>query len=389
MILLTPGPTPVPQRVRDAMAGPIIHHRTPEYEALQAECDSGLQAVFRTRSPVLTLVGSGSAAFEAAQLSLAQPGDAVVACVNGKFGARWQSVFDRAAPRAGLQCASVEAPWGEPVDPDRLAVALRRTPNVSIVTAVHCETSTTTLNDVRALAEVTRAEAPEALFIVDGVSAVGAVPAEMDAWGFDVMVSASQKALMLPPGLGFAAVGERARQRLAAIGDDSMLAPMYLDLRAYLGGHAEQSPPFTPAVSLMVGLRESFAMIIERGGVEAVWRDVARRAGATRAALQAMGLRLVTNATSDAVTGVFAPDDAGNAIRDICRREHGVHLAGGQNEWAGRVLRISHMGAVTDEDALAGVRAIAAALQVLGPSGSVDPIAGVREMEARLFDATV
>lgn len=376
MILLTPGPTPLPPDVREAMSQPIIHHRTPEYQALQKDCDRALQKVFRTAGPVVTLVGSGSAAVEAAQLSLVSPGDTVVSCASGRFGERWQEVYDRIAPRFGITNIKVTAPWGDPIAPALLETTLRKHPDATVVTVVHCETSTATETDIRALVPVMRRHAPKALLVVDGVSSVGAVPLEMDDWDVDVVLSASQKALMMSPGLAFAALGERAVARLEAGATGGVVAPMYLDLREHLKAHEKNLALFTQAVSLMFGLRTALDLALA-GGVESAWRRTSRFAQASRTALQRMGLRLMSNAPCDAVTGVFYPDGVGDELRKACEARHGVQFAAGQDAWLGRALRMSHMGFVNADDTLAGLTAIATELKALRPKLGAGADAGL------------
>ncbi len=368
MILLTPGPTPVPERVREAMARPMIHHRTAEFEALYAECSRGLQEVFRTKAPVVTLAGSGSAAFEAAQLSMLRAGDRVASLACGRFGERWQGTYDRWAQRFDLRHVKVNAEWGEANMEGDVERALAGCADAAAVTLVQCETSTTAVNDVRGLAAVVRKVAPQAIVIVDAISSLGAIPLETDAWGVDVVVTGSQKALMMSPGLSFVSVSGRAQERLREVSAEECAAPAYLDLRGYLKGHAKGAPPFTPAVSLWFGLREALSMILEQG-VERVWAETSRRARAARAGGAALGMRPATSAPGDSVTGLVYPKAGPEGVGDDVVREcarMGVRFAPGQDQWRGRMLRFSHMGAVTDADTLAGVEALARALEARG-----------------------
>jgi aspartate aminotransferase-like enzyme len=366
--LLTPGPTAVPPRVLAEMALPIIHHRTRQFQAIFAELSEQLKRVFRTRGPVLSLAGSGTTAFEAAQVSLARPGSKVITIAGGKFGERWQDVYDAYAPYLNLQQVRINAEWGTAVDPDRLATALKENPETSVVTVVHSETSTCTANDVQALAAVTR-EASDglALLLVDGITSVGAFPCEMDAWGIDVLVTGSQKAMMLPPGLGYVGLGERAIARLAELKP----GPCYnLDLRRWLKSYEKNDVPFTPPVSLIRGQKVACEMILE-DGLEAVFERTDRLARGTRAALEAMGLKLVSRDPAPSVTGAYYPqgvDDS--AFRKALREKHGIHITGGQDgrgaKWAGKVFRISHMGYVNADDTRAGLQAIETELAATG-----------------------
>jgi len=384
MILLTPGPTPVPARAVEAMSQPIIPHRSAEFEAILGRCNEMLRKVFRIDGPVLTLAGSGTTAFEAAQLSLVRPGDRTLTCASGKFGRRWQEIYDRVPSPLRISNTKITADWGDPIAPKRLEESLRKQRFVSVVTLVHSETSTATVNDVRALAAVVREHAPDAILIVDGITSVAAMPLAPDAWGIDVIVSGSQKALMLPPGLGFVALGRRALERLESIRHGETIAPLSLDLHGAVKAHAKNSTPFTPAIQLVRGLEVVLEMILEEG-LESVWDRTARHAQACRDALGAMGLRLASSAPSDAVTGAWYPEGADDSVRAACRDKHGVLLAGGQEDWKGKVVRISHMGAVTEADLTAAIEALAA--EFAGLPG-VDPEAGVATLKERLTAAS-
>lgn len=365
MILLTPGPTPIPQSVLDAMAQPARPHRSAEFEAMYAATAASLGRVFRTAGPVLTIAGSGSAAVEAAIWSLAKPGGTIVSCANGKFGERWQTVADRVSSATGGRAVQVSAPWGEPISAEALAAALQQTTDVSVVVFVHCETSTATLSDAKLLASVVREYAPGAMVIADAITTVGAVEVEPDLWGLDAVVGASQKAFGLPPGLGFISVSQRAQDRLRENAGAS--TPMYFDLREYLRAHDAGATPFTPAISLHCGLAESLRLI-EEEGVEARWRRGARLAHVARTAFTAMGLTLASGAPCDSVTAVFVPDGLADPLRDWCCAEREVIFAGGQGGWKGRVVRMSHMGFIGVGETLAGIDALAGGLERLAPS---------------------
>ncbi len=381
MLLLTPGPTPVPDRVRQALAAPIVHHRTEEFAAVWRSCGDGLARVFQTAGPVAMLTGTGTTAVEAAQLSFLRPGDTVIVCENGKFGRRWCEVYARTGALYDVGVVTISAPMGRAIAPDQLSEALGAHPETRAVVMAHCETSSATVNDVRTLAQITRMQASDAIVIVDGVSSIGAIPFEMDAWGIDVACSASQKALMCPPGVGLVAMGARAVARLKEATGVS-LAPLSLDLRRWLTEEEGAGlSPQTPAIGLVFGLVEALAMI-EAEGLEEVWARTAGLAEASRRALTEMGLELASEAPSDSVTAVRYPDGVDDGLRQACAREHRVLFAGGQDEWKGRVLRISHMGAVTAADTIAGIDAIAVELERCGLSDG-QPGAGrrlIREM---------
>lgn len=363
--LLTPGPTAVPPQVLQEMALPIIHHRTKQFQAIFKELGSQLQKIFGTSGPVLSIAGSGTTAFEAAQVSLAVPGTTVIAVSSGKFGERWQDIYDTYAKYLNLTPVHISAPWGQPAPVDQIAQALEQHPDASAVAVVHSETSTATASDVQAIAELTRKS--KALLIVDGITSVGAMPCQMDAWGIDVLVTGSQKALMLPPGLGYVGLGERAVKRL----EESPAGPGYnLDLRRWLKSYQKNDVPFTPPVSLIRGQKVACELILNEG-LENVQARTRRLAQGTRAALEAMGLKLISARPSDSVTGAFYPDGVDDSkFRAALRDKHGIHIAGGQDgrgaKWKGKIFRISHMGYVDRQDTVAALAAIEAELIAAG-----------------------
>ncbi|MAE66192.1 MAG: aminotransferase [Phycisphaeraceae bacterium] len=351
--LLTPGPTAVPEPVLAELARPVIHHRTAGFRAIFADVSKRLQRLYRTEGPVLTLAGSGTTAFEAAQVSLIGPGRRALTIASGKFGERWQDIY----AAHGVEQERLDVPWGSAVTAGEIADALERSPEVDVVTLVVSETSTATMCDLRSIAEVVRKH--NVLLIADGITAVGAIPIEMDAWGVDVLVAGSQKALMLPPGLGFVGLGPRALERL----ERPIALPAYcLDLRRWLESWRKDDVPFTPPISLIRGQQVALEMI-ETEGLENVWRRSAGLATATRSAFIAMGLDLVSRAPSDSLTGAFYPEGVEDAaFRARLRDAHHIQIAGGQSgrgaKWKGRIMRLSHMGHVDADDTLAALTAI-------------------------------
>ncbi|HEX7011051.1 MAG TPA: alanine--glyoxylate aminotransferase family protein, partial [Phycisphaeraceae bacterium] len=308
---------------------------------------------------------SGTTAFEAAQVSLAVPGTTVIAVSSGKFGERWQDIYDTYAKYLNLTPVHISVPWGQPAPVDQIAQALEQHPDASAVAVVHSETSTATASDVQAIAELTRKS--KALLIVDGITSVGAMPCQMDAWGIDVLVTGSQKALMLPPGLGYVGLGERAVKRLTEV----PAGPCYnLDLRRWLKSYQKNDVPFTPPVSLIRGQKVACELILNEG-LENVQARTRRLAEGTRAALEAMGLKLISARPSDSVTGAFYPDGVDDSkFRAALRDKHGIHIAGGQDgrgaKWKGKIFRISHMGYVDRQDTVAALAAIEAELIAAG-----------------------
>lgn len=374
--LMAPGPTPVPTRVALAMAQPMIHHRTPQYEALFAEVRAGLQRLFQTAQDVIPFACSGTGVMEAAVVNTLSSGDRALVVVAGKFGERWVEIC-----RAyGVQVVPVTAPFGDTVAPERLAEALRAHPDARAVLTQHSESSTGVLHDVRAYAEVTRETG--AILVVDAVSSLGIADLPMDAWGVDLVVAGSQKGLMLPPGLGFCALSDKAWSHVAA----ARLPRYYFDLAAERRALARNDVRFTPAVSLVLGLREVLAMLDEEG-LPNVFRRHDRLARATRAGVEALGLRLFPRATpSPALTAVEAPSGVdGEAIVAAYSRQHNITIAGGQGEMKGRLFRLGHMGYAAEFDV---ITALAALEQVLAGLGQpVDFGASVRAAQKVFAEA--
>jgi aspartate aminotransferase-like enzyme len=365
--LMAPGPTPVPSEVLLAMAQPILHHRTPEYEALFVEVRAGLKRLHQTTQEVIPLACSGTGAMEAALVNTLSPGDTVAAVVAGKFGERWLEMC-----RAyGVNVLELKAPFGDTVPAERVAEALRANARIKAVLAQHSETSTGVLHDVRAYAAVTAKT--DAILVVDAVSSLGIADLAMDAWGVDVVVSGSQKGLMLPPGLGFCALSEKAW----AANRTARLPRYYLDLAAERKTVVKNEAHFTPAVSLVIGLRTVLAML-EREGLANVFRRHDRLARATRAGVEALGLGLFCKATpSPAVTAVTAPSGLDSErIVKAYSQTHNITIAGGQGEMKGQLFRLGHMGYAAEFDVIG---ALAALEQVLAEVGQpVDFGAGVR-----------
>ncbi len=366
--LLAPGPTPVPPAVLQAMAQPMIHHRTPEYEALFADVRRDLRALFQCKNEVLLFAASGTGAMEGAVVNTLSPGDQVIVVQGGKFGERWSDIC-----RAyGLGVATVDVPYGKSVDPAAVADALRRAGGSRAVFATHSETSTGAMHDIRALASVVRGH--DALLVVDAITSLGVTDLPMDAWGVDVVVAGSQKALMLPPGLAFAALSDKAWARVA----EARLPKFYFDFAREKKAIAGNQSAYTPAVSLVVGLRESLRLILAEG-LPAVFARHDRLARATRAGVQALGLALFAEVPGPACTAVRAPAgiDAGAIVKGM--RKCGITIAGGQGSMKGVIFRISHMGYVDPFDVLTALGGLEMVLADLGypvPAG-----AGIRAAE--------
>ena len=365
--LMAPGPTPVPSNVLLAMAQPVLHHRTPEYEALFIEVRAGLKRLFQTGQDVIPFTSSGTGALEAAVCNSLSAGDTVLVLRAGKFGERWEEI----CRTYGVTVVPMEAPFGHTVSAEVVAETLRRHPHAKAVLMQHSESSTGVLHDVRGIAAVTRGT--DAILIADAVSSLGIADLRMDEWGVDVVVSGSQKGLMLPPGLSFCALSDKAWGHVKT----SRLPKYYFDITAERKFVARNECRFTPAVSIVVGLREVLRML-EVEGLPNVFRRHERLARATRSGAEALGLELFAKAhPSPALTAVVAPRGIDSeAVLSTYSTSHNITIAGGQGEMKGQVFRLGHMGYVGDFDVLAAVGALEQVLHELG--APVDFGAGVR-----------
>ena len=355
--LMAPGPTPVPSEVLLAMAAPIIHHRTPQYDAVFVEVRAALKRLFQTSAEVVPLACSGTGAMEAAVVNTLSAGDKVVVIRAGKFGDRWLDL----ARAYGLQIVDLSAPFGHTVEAGRLAETLKAQPDVKAVLAQHSETSTGVLHDVKAYAAVTGQR--DAILIVDAVSSLGIADLPMDAWKIDLVVSGSQKGLMLPPGVGFCALSEKAWRKTKT----ATLPKFYFNLADELKYVAKNEVRFTPAVSIMVGLREALRML-EAEGLQNVFKRHDRLARATRAGVEALGLELFAKATpSPALTAVLPPRGVDSEqVVAAYSKSHNITIAGGQGEMKGKLFRLGHMGYAAEFDVIAGLAALEQVLADLG-----------------------
>jgi len=375
--LLTPGPVAVPERVRLAMARTLLHHRAPAFVPLFAEVRANLKRVFQTEQEVLVLASSGTGAMEAAVANTLSPGDRAVVVRGGKFGERWAEIC--AAHGIEVECVDVE--WGRAVEPAAVRAAFTRSSDARALLVQACETSTGVYHPVRELAEITH-EDPRRMIVVDGISGVGVHDLPMDAWGLDVVVSGSQKSWLLPPGLAFIALSARARDAVKS----ARCPRYYFDLRKELAAQTNDQTAWTAAVSLIVGLREALEMILEEGLHEVFARHEAL-ARATRAAMQALGLRLVApDSPTFACTAVHVPDGVdGNRFVKHLRDAYNVTIMGGQGHLDGKIFRIGHMGDVDGFDMISAVAAVEMTLADLGQPVRIGD--GTRAMIEQLHKA--
>jgi aspartate aminotransferase-like enzyme len=370
LMLMIPGPTPVPEQVLLAMAKHPIGHRSGDFSKIMAEVTQGLQWLHQTKNDVLVLAASGTGAMEAGIINFLSPGDRVLVGCNGKFGDRWAQL----AQAFGLQVEKITAEWGKALGPEQFRAALEADTGKTIkaVIITHSETSTGVINDLETINRYVKAHG-EALIIVDTVTSLGAANVPVDSWGLDVVASGSQKGYMLPPGLGFVSVSPKAWQAYAT----AKLPRFYLDLGKYRKDAAKNTTPFTPPVNMFYGLQIALRMM-QAEGLEAIVARHRRLTQATRAAIHALGLPLFAadDAASPAITAV-APDriDA-EQIRSVMKKRFDIALAGGQDHLKGKIFRIGHLGFVCDRDILTAIAALEATLQDLGDN-SFAPGAGV------------
>ena len=355
-LLLTPGPTMVPPEVAAAEAQPILHHRAPDFEPIFVRVQEGLKYVFQTQNPVVVLASSGTGAMECALTGVTNPGEKVICVEGGKFGERWGEI----GKAYGLNAIRVPVEWGSVLTPAQIKELLEQNPDAKAVCVTHCETSTGVLTDVKGIAEVV--SKTDALLLVDAVSSLGAEELRADEWKIDIVVTGSQKALMLPPGLAFLSISPRAQERA----QKSTTASYYFSLKKYLKNLDKKTTPYTPAVSLILALDKSLEMI-KKEGIENIWARHAKLSKAIQAGVQAIGLKICSQVASHVVTPIWVPEGIdGKAIPKKLRDKYGVTIAGGQGQWEGKIIRIATLGYATAFDATTGICALELALKELG-----------------------
>ncbi|NJR40405.1 MAG: alanine--glyoxylate aminotransferase family protein [Leptolyngbyaceae cyanobacterium CSU_1_4] len=364
LMLMIPGPTPVPEQVLLALAKHPIGHRSGDFSQIMAEVVDGLKWLHQTQNDVLILAASGTGAMEAGIINFLSPGDRVLVGSNGKFGERWAEVCQA----YGLTVESVTAEWGKPLDPEQFRTALEAdtAQQIKAVIVTHSETSTGVLNDLQTISSFVKGHG--ALMIADAVTSLGATSVPMDEWNLDVVGSGSQKGFMLPPGLGFVAVSPKAWAAYA----HAKLPRYYLDLGKYRKDAAKNTTPFTPPVNMFFALQVALKMM-RAEGLENIFARHQRQMNATRAAMKAMGLPLLAadGYGSPAITAVAPINVEAEKIRSIVRKRFDIAMAGGQDHLSGKIFRVGHLGFVSDRDILTAISALEAALQELSYEGFV------------------
>jgi len=355
--LLTPGPTPVPPEVLAALAEPVIHHRSPDFKAVFLDVLARLREVFRTGNEVLVFTSSGTGAFESAFANLLSPGEKALVVSHGEFGTRWQKL----GAAYGCDVVPLTYEWGQTpsaADVSRMLAAS----GAGVAFLVHSETSTGVVSDIRSLAEACNEAG--VISVVDAISSLGAVPLETDAWGIDVVVTGSQKALMTPPGLAFASISERAFEKAG----QSTLPRFYWDWARARAAQEKGSTPFTPATSTVVALDRALRLILEEG-LERVFRRHVAIGRGCRAGATAMGLELYSpdDDTAAVLTGILTPPGIDAVeLRLALRDRHGITIAGGHGDVVDRLFRIGHIGYVDVFDIVTVLGAVELLLVEMG-----------------------
>ncbi len=335
--LLSPGPTMVPEQVLLRMAAPMIHHRTPQFSAIFAETRQMLQTLHQTKSDTLMLSSSGTGAMEAAVCNICAPDDTMIFVNAGKFGERWGKI----AAKHGIHAIEVQVPWGEAVQVAAVEQALAAHPEAKAVFVQASETSTTTEQPIQALAALTQQR--DTIIVVDAITALGVIDMPMDEWGLDIVISGSQKALMLPPGLATMGVSDKAWKVMQATNGCNSF---YFDLLNERKNQQEgkDTTAWTPAASLIIGLNEVLKMMLAEG-LNNLYARHALLARATRAGFDALGMKLVSQAPANSATGAFIPESVdGAAFVAYLRDKMGITFAGGQDDLKGKIIRVAHLG---------------------------------------------
>lgn len=383
--LFTPGPTPVPDEVLRVMSAPVIHHRTAAFQQVLARVLAGVARVIDTSHDIVMLASSGTGAMESAVANLVQPGDEVVVAAFGRFGERWAEIAERYGAVVRLHTTE----WGQRPDPASVAAFVAEHPNAQVVFTTQSETSTGTVSDTAALASAIRSAAGGAdrILVLDTISGLGAAELHADAEGWDVVVTGSQKALMVPPGLAFASVSPAAEAWAAS----RPARGFYFDWNKGLAASRKSPPstPFTPALTIVLGLDVALRMMLVDEGLDNVYERHVRHGRATRAAIAALGLELFgpDDDSSCVLTAVRVPDGFDGTRIPAKLKEYGVTIAGGQAHVKGKIFRLGHCGWINDFDVVTCIAALERGLVEVGldvPTG-----AGVAAAQQMLVEAAI
>ncbi len=355
--LFTPGPTSVPESTLLEMALPIIHHRTNEFKEIAASVFEDLKYVFKTKNDIFILGSSGTGAMESSIVNFFSKGEKVVVISGGKFGERFQEI----ASNYNLNVISLDLEWGKTLNIKTLKNILDTHPDTKAVFATLCETSTGVHFNIKEIGEVV-SKCNETILIVDAISGLGAIPCFTDDWMIDIVITGSQKAFMLPPGLSFISVSDKAWTKY----EKSDLPKYYFDLKSYKKAILKKDFPFTIPVPTIIGLQKTLN-IMKSIGIEKIWAQHKIRAEATREFFKVVGLKLLPETPSDALTAVLLPDNVdGEELIKLLRDKYGISVAGGQDKLKGKILRVSHLGWQDNFDVLTIISSIGIVLGEMG-----------------------
>jgi len=370
--LLSPGPTPLPDDVLSIAAQPLIHHRTPEFSALLLEVIDGLKYVFGTKEDVHIFTSSGTGAMEGALVNTLSPGDKILTINAGKFGERWGHI----GRTYGLQVKEIVVKWGHDFTQEQLQAELRANPEVKAVFCSLSETSSGAVYDIQGYAQVV-AQTP-AILVVDGISGLGAMPCPMDEWRVDVLVSASQKSFMIPPGLSYLAFSPKAWKMV----ETSRLPKYYFDIKKSKKNLADKMTPWTPAISLVIQQKKALERI-RAMGLESLFEHHRVLAEATRAGVKALGLELLAKRPGNVLTAVKVPAGLdGKALVKTMQGKYLAYIAGGQDPYKGKIFRIAHLGYMGGFDIITALSALEMTLTEL--NFSFQPGRGLQAAQAIL-----
>lgn len=355
--LFTPGPTPVPENIMLRMAQPIIHHRNPEFKEIFAELNENLKYLFQTNQDVFTLTSSGTGAMEASVANVIGENEKAIFVNGGKFGERWGHLIKT----FGGIPIEIKKEWGNPPTIDEVLELIKANPDVKAIYLTHSETSSGTVTDVKEIAKAVH-QISDALVIVDGITSIGAIELRMDDWDIDIVITGSQKGLMIPPGLAFIAVSERAWKKI----EQTENRTFYLSLKKAKKALETGDTPWTPAITLVIGANEALKMI-KQEGLENIWKRHSKLAEGIRIGVKAIGLKLLSKNPSNAITAVLMPDGIEfKKFNDALKYEFGITVAGGQENYKGKLFRISHLGYYDELDMISMISALEFALKKVG-----------------------
>ncbi|MGZ3768102.1 MAG: pyridoxal-phosphate-dependent aminotransferase family protein [Bdellovibrio sp.] len=369
--LLAPGPVNLHPEVSKVLALPMIHHRTPEFDAILKRVLSGIKKIFQTKQDVYLLTSTGSGGMEALLVNVLSPGDKVIAIVSGKFGERWAEM----AKAFGAEVTVLDVPWGEAVQVADVETLLRKNPETRAVLCQACETSTAVAHPIKELGSLIQKHS-ETLLLVDGITALGAYNLPMDEWHIDGMVAGSQKAFMLPTGMSFVSLSEKAWKFV----DKAKCPRFYFDLRKEKKANAGGETFYSSNVAVIRAL-DTVLKMIETKGLNDLFHEIHRRAEFTRYFGQKLGFTLYAKAPSDSVTALCVPSQMdGQKIRLHLEQAHGITIMGGQDQAKGKIIRIGHMGYIQDNEMVRLVECLGYTLQHFDPDFmSLEQIANITQ----------